>query len=85
MMVGVQMGVVWGAGKTITMDKATVMDGDTLVCCMKVMLPLLKAVSANPGLNDLLLNYPIAANIKYSCTITLLVGTQVEKVPSALF
>ena len=61
------------------------MDAGTLVKRMKVTLPLIKALSVDQGLTNLLLNHLIASATKAGATITLPEGAKHEVIPADLF
>ena len=52
---------------------------------MKVSLPLLKAVEADPALTHLLLNHLLQSCSKQGQTIDVPDGTKVEEVPMGLY
>ena len=52
---------------------------------MKVSLPLLKVVEADPALTRLLLNHLLQSCSKHGQTIDVPEGTKVEEVPMGLY
>ena len=80
-----QTGGVKGAGMITGGGKTSTIDAGTLVKQMKVTLPLLRAVNADPGLSGLLLNYLIASTVRNGRTITLPKGADTEEVDRNTF
>ena len=66
-------------------EKDITVDAGTLVKCMKATLPLIKALSVDQGLTNLLLNHLIASATKASASITLPEGAKHEVIPADLF
>ena len=63
-MTGVQTGGVSGTVRIIKLEKDGLVDAGTLLWCLCVTLPMIKATKIDQAFNNLILNHLIAQNVK---------------------
>ena len=73
-----------GAGRVLKVKRPQP-DVGTVVRRLRVSMPLLKAVRADQGLLDLLLNHLVQAKVRRGQVIPVPVGAQVQEVSASLF
>ena len=60
-------------------------DAVTLICCLRISVPLLRAAKVDQGLLETMLNYLVSLNAAAGCPVTLPEGCKVEFLPPEVF
>ena len=60
-------------------------DAGTLIRCLRVSVPLLRAVKVDQGLLETMLNYLVSLNAAAGRPVTLLKGCKAEYLPPEVF